>query len=364
MSYFHWITGGILGWSGFGVWWRPRWACRRSRTFRFPSGTALPARQSASQHHRSCLQRRSGYRSHARLDCSLSITPNMRSSPSTIDPPIAPEKSWNEVAVARRAGRLKVIHVTELPPGWMGKPHAMWSAGKRRPATGCCLPMPMFCSSPMLSGAPLAYAETEPADHIVLFPRMIMKRPGEKMMIAFFQTLFVFGHRPWKVADPKTKDHIGVGAFNMIRRQVYEAVGTYRGVAFRSARRHETGQGGEERRLRATQRFWRRPDFHSLGERRDGRGGQSHQEFLRHHVIPVAEGAGFLLCAGVPEPDAVCRSCFWRTAGRGWGTPLLCSRCFPFTWECPPSPIFRRTTSCCIRSARCCSFTPCCDRHS
>ena len=47
------------------------------------------------------------------------------------------------------------------------------------------------------------------------------------MTIAFFQTMFVFGHRPWKVADPKTRDHMGVGAFNLIRRTVYEAVGTY-----------------------------------------------------------------------------------------------------------------------------------------
>jgi hypothetical protein len=73
----------------------------------------------------------------------------------------------------------------------------------------------------------LAYAEAERADHVVLFPQMIMKRPGEYMMMAFFQTMFVFGHRPWKVADPKTRDHMGVGAFNLIRRSVYEAVGTY-----------------------------------------------------------------------------------------------------------------------------------------
>jgi hypothetical protein len=73
----------------------------------------------------------------------------------------------------------------------------------------------------------LAYAEAERADHVVVFPQMIMKRPGEYMMIAFFQTMFVFGHRPWKVADPKTKDHMGVGAFNLIRRSAYEAVGTY-----------------------------------------------------------------------------------------------------------------------------------------
>jgi hypothetical protein len=73
----------------------------------------------------------------------------------------------------------------------------------------------------------LAYAESVPADHVVLFPQMIMKRPGEYMMIAFFQTMFTFGHRPWKVADPSTDDHMGVGAFNMIRRKVYESVGTY-----------------------------------------------------------------------------------------------------------------------------------------
>ncbi len=78
----------------------------------------------------------------------------------------------------------------------------------------------------------LVYAESEHADHVVLFPRMIMKRPGEKMMIAFFQTLFVFGHRPWKVAEPDTKDHMGVGAFNMIRRSVYEAIGTYQALRF------------------------------------------------------------------------------------------------------------------------------------
>jgi hypothetical protein len=57
-----------------------------------------------------------------------------------------------------------------------------------------------------------------------------MKRPGEKMMIAFFQALFVFGHRPWKVSDPKAKDHMGVGAFNLIRRSVYAAVGTYQAL--------------------------------------------------------------------------------------------------------------------------------------
>ncbi|HEV3511928.1 MAG TPA: glycosyltransferase family 2 protein [Candidatus Sulfotelmatobacter sp.] len=122
---------------------------------------------------------------------------------------------------------LRVIHHTELPPGWLGKTHAMWTAANV--ATGDWL---LFTDADVLFKPDslrraLAYAESEPADHVVLFPRMIMKRPGEYMMIAFFQTMFMFGHRPWKVADPATDDHMGVGAFNLVRRRVYDAVGTY-----------------------------------------------------------------------------------------------------------------------------------------
>jgi len=127
-------------------------------------------------------------------------------------------------------GKLSVIHVTDLPQGWLGKTHAMWSAGKQ--ATGDWL---LFTDADVLFKPDtlrraICYAETEKADHLVLLPRMIMELPGEQMMIAFFQTMFVFGHRPWKVADPRTRDHIGVGAFNLVRRSTYDAVGTYKAL--------------------------------------------------------------------------------------------------------------------------------------
>ncbi|PYV50476.1 MAG: family 2 glycosyl transferase [Acidobacteria bacterium] len=127
---------------------------------------------------------------------------------------------------------LRVIHITELPPRWMGKAHAMWSAAKQSTADWLLFTDADVMFRPDCLRRAIAYAEAERADHLVLFPRTIMKRPGEKMMLAFFQLMFVFGHRPWKVADPKAKDHIGVGAFNMVRRQVYEAVGTYEALRF------------------------------------------------------------------------------------------------------------------------------------
>ena len=138
----------------------------------------------------------------------------------------------DHVASGVSLGKLKVIHVKDLPMGWMGKAHAMWIGAKQ--GTGDWL---LFTDADVLFRSDvlnrtLNYADHERADHVVLFPRMIMHTVGERMMIAFFQSMFVFGHRPWKVADPKTKDHMGVGAFNLIRSQIYQAVGTYEALRF------------------------------------------------------------------------------------------------------------------------------------
>ena len=121
----------------------------------------------------------------------------------------------------------RIIHHTELPAGWLGKTHAMWTAAHQASGEWLLFTDADVLFKPDSVRRALAYAEAEPADHVVLFPRMIMKRPGEYMMIAFFQTMFMFGHRPWKVADPSTDYHMGVGAFNLVRRRVYEAIGTY-----------------------------------------------------------------------------------------------------------------------------------------
>jgi glycosyltransferase involved in cell wall biosynthesis len=130
-------------------------------------------------------------------------------------------------------GELKVIHIQSLPAGWMGKAHAMYTAAKSATDADWLL----FTDAdvmfrPDCIRRAIAYAEQERADHVVLFPHMLMEHVGEKMMVSFFQLLFVFGHRPWKAADPKAKDHMGIGAFNLVRRSAYEAVGTYQALRF------------------------------------------------------------------------------------------------------------------------------------
>jgi cellulose synthase/poly-beta-1,6-N-acetylglucosamine synthase-like glycosyltransferase len=137
-----------------------------------------------------------------------------------------------DAVAASSNGRLKVVHITELPAGWLGKTHAMWSAARQSDSDWILFTDADVMFRPDCLRRTIAYAEAERADHVVLLPKIIMKRAGEKMMVGFFQLLFVFGHRPWKVADPKAKDHIGVGAFNLVRRSVYEQIGTYATLKF------------------------------------------------------------------------------------------------------------------------------------
>jgi glycosyltransferase involved in cell wall biosynthesis len=143
------------------------------------------------------------------------------------------QKTWGDGRPRPSGNQIKAIHIHDLPAGWMGKAHAMYTAAKSAPDADWLL----FTDAdvmfrPDCLRRAMAYTEAENPDHLVVLPHVLMERPGEKMMLSFFQVLFAFGHRPWKVADPKTKDHIGVGAFNLVRRTTYEAVGTYERLRF------------------------------------------------------------------------------------------------------------------------------------
>ena len=74
----------------------------------------------------------------------------------------------------------------------------------------------------------LTFARRSNADHFVLYPTLILHGWAERMLIAFFQSVSAMAARPWKISDPRARrDYIGVGAFNLIRRPVYEALGGY-----------------------------------------------------------------------------------------------------------------------------------------
>jgi glycosyltransferase involved in cell wall biosynthesis len=123
---------------------------------------------------------------------------------------------------------LTVIHISTLPSGWMGKTHAMARAARQ-----CATPWLLFTDGDVLFRPDalqraLRYAQQSDADHLVLFPTLILQTPGERMMAAAFQSLSLLAWRPWKIADSAAKrESIGMGAFNLIRADVYRATGGF-----------------------------------------------------------------------------------------------------------------------------------------
>ncbi len=132
----------------------------------------------------------------------------------------------------RRAGypvgeRLTVVHVRELPARWLGKTHAMYEAAKLATGNWLLFSDADVVHAPDLLRRAVRYAEQEQAAHLALMPKMQAESVGERMMTMAFQAMFLFANRPWKVRDPKARDVVGVGAFNLIRREVYEKIGTF-----------------------------------------------------------------------------------------------------------------------------------------
>jgi glycosyltransferase involved in cell wall biosynthesis len=127
--------------------------------------------------------------------------------------------------------RLAVIHVTDLPPGWLGKNHACHVGAER--ARGRFV---LFADGDVVfaQGAirrAVAYAEWHRLGHLVALPRLVAHGFGERAFVTGFAAIASYVFRVWELRRPRTGGFIGVGAFNLLRRDDYLRVGGHRRLA-------------------------------------------------------------------------------------------------------------------------------------
>jgi glycosyltransferase involved in cell wall biosynthesis len=124
--------------------------------------------------------------------------------------------------------RLQVLHITELPPEWLGKTHAM-----ARAADIASSDFLLFTDADILFRSDairraLVSAVATHADHLVVAPTTTIRRWDEAALLAFFQMFGLWAARPWKVSDPEAvRDAIGIGAFNLLRASAYREIGGF-----------------------------------------------------------------------------------------------------------------------------------------
>ncbi len=126
---------------------------------------------------------------------------------------------------AEHAGRITALHVDRLPAGWLGKCHALHVAAAHARGEWLLFTDADVLFEPSAVRTAVAFASARRADHLVMFPRMLWKGYVEAALLSFFTMVFTIVYRIWMVESRSMRAFVGVGAFNMVRREVYDRFG-------------------------------------------------------------------------------------------------------------------------------------------
>ncbi len=129
--------------------------------------------------------------------------------------------------------QLAVATVTDLPKGWLGKNHAMYYGATRASGELLLFTDADIIMQPQTLRRAVYYLQSEQIDHLALAPDVEMPNWLLEGFVVLFSILFTIFTQPWRVRDPKSPAHVGIGAFNLIRASVYQAIGTHEAIAMR-----------------------------------------------------------------------------------------------------------------------------------
>ncbi|RTE04408.1 glycosyltransferase [Paenibacillus whitsoniae] len=142
-------------------------------------------------------------------------------------------RKWSE-GTSGIATPLRIIHITQLPQGWLGKNHALYQGYLQARGQYLLFTDADITFAPDTIADSIAYMQKEDVQHLTLTPTMTARGPLLRGFVHFFLFAFALFVRPWRAnLESAREPGIGIGAFNLVKRTAYEAVGTHRAIALR-----------------------------------------------------------------------------------------------------------------------------------
>lgn len=118
--------------------------------------------------------------------------------------------------------RIQAVHINTLPKGWLGKVHALHQGLEKSSGDWLLFSdADIHYASGLLRKA-VAYVMQEKADHLALLPNVILKSFWLSVAISTFGLVFLLTTRSTEINKPNSQHPIGIGAFNLVRREAFE----------------------------------------------------------------------------------------------------------------------------------------------
>jgi glycosyltransferase involved in cell wall biosynthesis len=133
----------------------------------------------------------------------------------------------------RTRPHLRVMTVGELPAGWLGKNHALDAAAKEARGELLLFTDADIVYEPTALRRAVCYLLREEIDHLTVTPEMHAASVPVGMFVAAFGVFFSVYSRPWRARNRSVRDHVGVGAFNLVRAAFYRRIGGHQPIRMR-----------------------------------------------------------------------------------------------------------------------------------
>ena len=117
--------------------------------------------------------------------------------------------------------RVLPVHITDLPDGWLGKVNALQHGLQQTSGQFVLFTDADVHMAPGTLRRAVAFAENRRLDHLALIPDCWAATLLTDTAVSGFFRIFLVGMRTWEVENPKSSAFVGVGAFNMIRRESF-----------------------------------------------------------------------------------------------------------------------------------------------
>ncbi|MDF1525867.1 MAG: glycosyltransferase family 2 protein [bacterium] len=132
--------------------------------------------------------------------------------------------------LASQDARLKVMDITKVPEGWLGKTHAMQAGYSVTTGEFILFTDADVVFQPGCLARAVQFCKSEGIDHLVATPLMVTKSFWERVFVLHFAILLMSRFRIWRASIQGSSFFAGIGAFNLVRRTAYEKAGTHSAI--------------------------------------------------------------------------------------------------------------------------------------